>query len=193
MHKNYKLIVDTYGRYRFRFDEPIKDHTFIQSLGNAQLFFIAFTLNELSNIIDMCLTLKLPFFLFGTGSKIIITNQVLNCLVIKNRTKKIEVKSVKGKVSKSGIGVEEALIEVESGVSIGKFTEFIANQGLRSIDSLNIPGSIGGNLLINSTLQNMVKSIKILDQNSRILEIATKDLNLKKHIILSAIFQVKAK
>lgn len=189
----YKLIIDTFGKERFKFDEPISGHAVSDMGGKAKLFFIAFSISEISQIVDMCHTLKLPFFIFGTGSKMIISDQGLDSLVIKNRTRRIEVTSVKGKVSKSGIGVEEALVEVESGVSINKFMEFLDLQNLRSEEFVRISGSIGGNLFISKILQNMVKSIKVLDSNSRILEIEPKDLSLKRHIILSAVFQLRAK
>ncbi|MDP3973655.1 MAG: FAD-binding protein [Candidatus Daviesbacteria bacterium] len=189
----YKLIIDTLGKERFKFDEPISDHAASNIGGKAKVFFIVFSVWEISKIVDMCQTLKLPFFIFGTGSKIMISDQGLDCLVIKNRTRKIEIISVKGRVSKIGIGVEEALVEVESGVSINRFIEFLDSQNLKSDDLGRISGSIGGNLFINKILQNMVKSIKVLDLNSRILEIGAKDLSLRKHIILSAVFQIKSK
>ena len=122
-----------------------------------------------------------------------ISDHPLDCLVIKNRTRKIEITSVKGMVSKVGIGLEEALVEVESGVSINKFIEFLDSQNLKSDYFKGISGSIGGNLFINKILQMGVKSIKVLDLNSRILEINPKDLSLGKHIILSAVFQIKSK
>ena len=135
----------------------------------------------------------MSFFIFGTGSKIMISDSGFDGLVIKNRTKNIQTISVKGKVTKFGIGVEEALIEVDSGVSINKFAEFLQSQNLSSSEFSNIPGSIGGNLFLSKFLQNMSKSIKVLDSDGEIEEVSADLLSLKKHIILSAIFKVKAK
>lgn len=193
MDNKYKLIVDSFGKDRFKFNEPLKDYTALNIGGPAKLFFIAFTTLELIKIIDMCRQLNLPFFIFGTGSKIMISDQGFDELVIKVRTKNIQLLSVKGKVSKLGIGVEEALVEVESGVSINKFIEFLNSQGLSSEEFLNIPGSIGGNLFLNKSLQSRVKSIKVLDLRSDIDEISADELSLRKHIILSAVFMIKAK
>jgi len=189
----FKLIVDSFGGDRFKFDEPIKDYVSSGIGGKAKLFFIAFTVRELVKIISMCIELKLPYFLFGTGSKIMISDLGFDGLVIKNRTKNIHTVSVKGKVSKFGIGIEEALVEVESGVSMKKFAEILDTQGLESYDFLNLPGSIGGNLLMNNFLQIKAKSIKVLDLQSGIWDIEPKELSLKKHIILSGVFRIKAK
>ncbi len=193
MDSKFKLIVDSIGKDKFKFNEPIKDYAALQVGGPAKLFFIAFTTRELIKVINMCRELNLPFFLFGTGSKIMMSDLGFEGLVIKNRTKIIQTVSVKGRVSKLGIGIEEALIEVESGVSLKKFAEFLEIQNLQSDEFLSFPGSIGGNLLVNDFLQRLAKSIKVLDLESNIWDIEPKELSLKKHIILSGVFRIKSK
>ncbi len=193
MDNKFKLIIDSFGKDRFKLNEQIKDYTALRSGGLAKLFFIAFTTRELIKIIKMCRDLKLPFFLFGTGSKIMFSDNGFDGLVIKNRTKYIKTISVKGKVTKSGIGVEEALVEVDSGVSVNKFIEFLQSQKLQFEEFEGTPGSIGGNLFLSRFLQMSVKSIKVLDSESEIEEISIGELSAKKHIIISAVFKVKAK
>lgn len=193
MEKNYKLLVDSFGKDKFKFDVEIREYTELQVGGKSKLFFIAFTIRELTKIIAMCRELRLNFFLFGTGSKIMISDNGFDGLVIKNRTKNFHIVSVKGKVSKFGIGIEEALVEVESGISMKKFAESLDREGLQSEMFLGIPGSVGGNLFINNLLQRSAKSIKVLDWKSEIWDIEPKELSLKKHIILSSVFAIKAK
>lgn len=193
MDNKFKLIIDSFGRDKFKFDEPISNYTALNVGGPAKLFFIAFTSRELVKIINMCRDLRLPYFLFGTGTKMMISDQGFLGLVIKNRTKNIQTISVKGKVSRFGVGVEEALIEVDSGVSMGKFAEELTGQNLSAEGFKDIPGSIGGNLLVSTFLQKLVKSIKVLGQGSQVEEIDSGSLSLKKHIILSAVFKIKAK
>lgn len=193
MDSKYKLIVDSFGKDRFKFDEPLKNYTELKVGGPAKLFFIAFTERELIKIVNMCRQLRLPYFLFGTGSKIMMSDAGFNGLVIKNRTKEIQTVSVKGKVTKYGIGIDEALIEIESGVSMNKWVEYLSSQGLETVDFIKMPGSIGGNLFISRFLQNRIKSIKVLNLNSEIETIDVETLSPKRHIILSAIFRVKAK
>lgn len=193
MDSKLKLIVDSFGKDRFKFNEPLKEYTASGFGGPAKVFFIAFTDRELVKIIEMCRDLKVAYFLFGTGSKIMISDAGFNGLVIKNRTKNIQTVSVKGKVTKFGIGVEEALIEVESGVSIKRFVEYLDSQGLQSVEFGDLPGSIGGNLFLSRFLQNRTKSITVLDSKTRILQINVNTLSPKEHIIISATFRIKAK
>lgn len=193
MDPKFKLMIDSFGRDRFKFNEPLRNYTVLDAGGPADLFFIAFTTQELVKIISMCRELKLPFFLFGTGSKMLISDYGFAGLVIKNRTKNIKTVSLKGKVSKFGIGVEEALVEVDSGVSINKFCEYLDSQGLSKTEISGMPGSIGGNLFLNSFLQSRAKSIKVLDWACEVEEVSADNLSPKKHIILSGVFRIKAK
>lgn len=193
MDNKFKLIVDSFGRDRFKFNEPLRDYTYLHLGGAAELFFIAFTTQEIIKIVKMCRQLKLSFFLFGTGSKIMISDSGIEGLVIKNRTKNIKTISVKGKVTKWGIGVEEALVEVDSGVSINKFCEYLDSQKLESNQFKDISGSIGGNLFLNRFLQLSVKSIKVLDLVSETEEILIDNLKFRKDIILSVVFKIKSK
>ncbi len=193
MDNKYKLIINSFGQERFKLNEEVKNYAALGVGGPARVFFIAFTTSELIKIISMSRELKIPFFLLGTGSKVMLSDYGFSGLVIKNRTKNIQTVSVKGKVTRFGIGVEEALIEVESGVSLNKFVEFLDSQNLSSEQFRNIPGSIGGNLFISALLQSKAKSIKVLTLGEDIEEIDPQQLNLKKHIVLSAIFKIKAK
>lgn len=193
MDNKYKLIVDSFGKDRFKFNEPLKDYTALKIGGPAKLFFIAFTIAELTKIIETVRELRLPYFILGTGSKSMISDNGFDGIVIKNRTKNIQVVSIKGKVSKFGIGVEEAYVEVESGVSIGKFMEFLDLQKFSSKEFAGIPGSIGGNLFLSAALQSKLKSIKVLTLRSQIEEIEVSELSFRNHVILSAVFKVKSK
>lgn len=193
MDSKLKLIADSFGRDKFKFDEPLSEFTTLKVGGPAKLFFVAFTLNEIIRLVNLCKQLRTPLLVFGTGSKIMISDHGFNGVVIKNRTRGVKVLSIKGKVSKIGVGVEEALIEVESGLSMSGWVDFLKAQGLQYEEFVNIPGSIGGNLFLNLSLQRKVESVKVLNQDSKIVTINIKDLKLNYDIILSCILKIKAK
>lgn len=193
MDSRFKLIIDSFGKDRFKFNEPVKDYTALKLGGAARLLFAAFTTRELVKIVTMCRQLQLPYFLFGLGSKIAISDAGFNGLMIKNCTKNITRIAVKGKVTRFGIGIAEALVEVESGVSMSRWVEYLHAQGLETADFGNLPGSIGGNLFFSKSLQNHTKSIKVLDSGLETETIDASLLRLKEHIIISAVFKIKAK
>lgn len=192
MDNKIKLITDSFGKEKFKFNEPIKEHTALGVGGPAKLFFVAITPREITRIVIEARKLKIPFLIFGTGSKMMISDYGFDGLVIKNRTKNLSIVGVKGKVSKSGVGVDEVLVEVESGVSINKLVDFLKHQGLRSDEFSNLPGTIGGGLLLNKFLQDKTQSVKVLNEVDEEEDITSDQLNLRKHIILSVIFKFKS-
>ena len=100
MDEKIKLIADSFGLARVKFNELLSYQMASGLGGPAKLFFIAFTTEELTKIISMAKDLKLPLMVFGTGSKMMISDQGFEGLVIKNRTQLIKIVGVKGKVSK---------------------------------------------------------------------------------------------
>lgn len=193
MDSKLKIIVHSLGNNLFKYGENLADHTALKVGGPAKLFFVATNQREIIRVVDFCRQLKIPFLLFGTGSKMAIADSGFEGLVIKNRSQATKVVSIKGKVSKFGIGVEEAIVEVDSGVSLNSFVEFLDKQGLKSESFTGLPGSIGGNLFINAALQSYCEKIKILTPSSKIENISVRSLRLGRDIILSAIFKIKAK
>lgn len=193
MEAKLKLIISSFGQNLFKTDELLSNHTALKLGGPAKLFFVATNQREIIKVIDCCRQLKIPFLIFGTGSKMAIADSGFEGLVIKNRSQGIKIISIKGKVSKSGIGVEEALVEADSGVSMGNFVEFLIKQGLKSEGFAGLPGSVGGNLFINTLLQQAAEKVKILTPSSKIENILPKNLKLDREVILSATFKIKAK
>lgn len=193
MDQKIKLITDSMGVDKFKMNQPLSEFTALKVSGPALAFFVAFTQSEIIRIVGFCRDLKVPFLLFGTGSKMMISDNGFNGVVIKNRTRNMKVLSVKGKVSKLGIGVDEALLEIESGVSMNIFADFLNKQRLNFEEFVNIPGSIGGNLFLNMSLREKTQDIKVLEQDLTTAMIKPRDLSLSKHIILSATFKIKAR
>ena len=193
MDEKISLIVNSLGKEKFKLNEPVAYYSALKLGGKAKLFTVAFTESELIKVVKLCRQLKVPYFIFGSGTKMVISDQGFEGVVIQNRTRNIEVVSIKGKVSKIGIGVEQASVTIESGVSITKLIEFIDKQGLSSQEFNGIPGTVGGNIFINRLLQERTKSIKVYTQDDEIEEIDVKSISLSKHVILSVVLNIKAK
>jgi FAD/FMN-containing dehydrogenase len=96
-------------------------------------------------IIRIAQELKIPWQILGAGTKI---NLEQTGLIVKNRTSNIKVSGVKGKVGAHGIGVEEALVEADSGISLGRLNKFLEQQNLLPL-YFNSPAeaTLGGSLL----------------------------------------------
>jgi UDP-N-acetylenolpyruvoylglucosamine reductase len=191
MQEKFKILVQALGKERIKFDEPLKYHLANPTEALAECFYIATTIKELEEVLNLANELKIPFFLLGSGTKVFFADEGLTGLIIKNRTSGIKISGVKGKVSVKGIGVEEAMVEAESGVSIKKLNDFLQEQKLRLFNFPFIPNStIGGSLYVTPPLSDTVQKIKVWSEGE-ISDIDTLELK-RGDIVLSVIFKVKA-
>ena len=114
-------------------------------------------------------------------------------LGIKNRSGNIKIFSVKGKVSKNGLGIEEALIETDSGVTLSTLACFVKNQNLKISETIEFEkGTIGGEIKTHPLLLDLVNQIKVLDELNEIKVRTASDIH-KNDIILSVIFKIKSR
>ncbi|MDO8619095.1 MAG: FAD-binding protein [Candidatus Daviesbacteria bacterium] len=192
MEDKIKLLATSFGLDKVKFNEKVGNHLATGVGGPASLFAVVVSDRELIKIIDECRILKIPFLIVGTGSKMMLSESGFDGVVIKNRTQNIKITSIKGKVSKIGVGVESVLLETEGGVIIVKFVEFLKKQGLIYAEFVGLSGSIGGNIFINRTLQEKTESIKVLNLDGEVEIIPVTELNLRKHIVISVILKIKA-
>lgn len=192
MDEKAKLLVHSFGSDRTKLNEPISEHVATHLGGPALVFFVASHTREIIRMADMARELKLPVLVVGSGTKMAISDQGFDGVVIKNRTSNIVVVGVKGKVSKVGIGVSEAMVEIDSGVTISKLVEFLKAQSLDFSQIENIPGTIGGNLSLNRSVLELAQKIKVLDEDGEKLEINAIDLRPRRYIVLSAVLKFKS-
>ncbi len=188
--ESYKLVAQELGDVRVKFDEELKYQLNSGSVANAQCFYIATTVKELIAALNLAKELNIPFFVFGSGTKVLISED-LEGLTIKNRTSGIKVSGVKGKVSANGIGVAEAMVEIESGVSLQKVNEFLKDQGLKQFTFPFIPNAtVGGSLFVTPDLQDLAQKVKVWS-DGEVSDIEVYELK-RNDIILSIIIKVKA-
>lgn len=190
MKDKYKLVTKELGEVRVKLNESLKYHLNSGANVIAECFYIATTVKELTGALDLAKELKIPVFLFGAGTKLLISENPEG-LTIKNRTSGIRVSGVKGKVSVKGIGVDEAMVEIESGVSLAKVNEFLKEQNLRVFNFPFISNAtVGGSLYVTPSLQDLVQKAKVW-ADGEVSEIEVYELK-RNDIILSVIIKVKA-
>ncbi|MBI4036985.1 FAD-binding protein [Candidatus Daviesbacteria bacterium] len=193
MDDKISLLISQLGDNRIKCDSDISEHLQTGLGGKVPAFYIATTTAELIKSIKLCRELKLEFLIFGSGSKMAIADLGVKGLVIRNRSDNLKIFGVKGKVSRLGLGIEEAFLEADSGVSLIKLAEFASDQGLGGLEGLrSTPGTVGGSLYINPLLKEKVNQVKILAPSNTIKQKSYFDLK-REDIILSVVFKLKAK
>ncbi|MDO8637946.1 MAG: FAD-binding protein [Candidatus Daviesbacteria bacterium] len=193
MEEKINLIASQLGEIRVKKNINLSDYLESKLVNEASAIFIATSTQELIKAVNLCRELKLDYLLIGSGSKIMVSNNNFEGLVIKNRSHNLKIFGVKGKVSRAGIGIKEAFIEADSGVNLTDLLIFSSGQGLGGFENLsNITGTIGGSILNNLLLRENTTSVKVLDKSG---SEAVKDINkiTGKDVILKVIFHLKAK
>ena len=185
----------------------LKNHTTFKIGGPAKLFFIAKTKEDLISALKTAKRLKLPFFILGGGSNLLISDKGYKGLVIK--------------LQMSGIRVQDGKIYTQAGTELWGLIELSFKKGLTGLEwAAGIPGTIGGAIYGNagafgSFMADVIKNITVLDSKTlKIKNIPLKDCkfgnkdSILKHpegvasrrpygaskknlIILSAILQLK--
>lgn len=192
MDSQYKLIAAVLGESRVKRDVDITAHLNGGWGGRVRFFYIATTVSELVKSVGLCRDLGVRCLIIGSGSKIVLSSSDFEGLVIKNKTSNIRITAVKGKASTGGIGVEEATVEAESGVSLVALGEFARQHQLVGLELfLGKSGTLGGCLYLDRLLQRKVFRIKVLEQTGKIIEKDPQKLQ-RTGVILTATFRLHA-
>lgn len=193
MDSKLRFLSRELGEHRIKLQVDISEHLRSGLGGVAEAFYIATTERELVKSVEICQELQIPFLVIGSGSKIAISESGILGLVIKNRSDNLKIFGIKGRVSRDGLGIEEAFIEADSGVSLSRFAEYANQQGLGGLDILQDSlGTLGGMLFISPALLEKAHQIKVLTSSGFTKTKKSQELS-RDDIILSAVFKLKAK
>ncbi len=160
MNKKQQKVIDILGPARVLILEPLAKYSSFHIGGPADLFFRAKTQEDLILALKSAQDLKLPYFVIGGGTNLLIGDFGFRGLVIKNDASNIRLLGIKGKktVKSDGLGdsIQKVYLEVDSGVSINRLVRFTLDQGFGGLEYfLGQPGTVGGAVYINA--HNMKK------------------------------------
>ncbi|OGY41870.1 MAG: UDP-N-acetylenolpyruvoylglucosamine reductase [Candidatus Buchananbacteria bacterium RBG_13_36_9] len=115
-----------------KLDEPLAKYTTFKIGGQAKYFFIAQSNEDLVRVITFAKKLKIPFYILGNGSNVLVSDQGFNGLMILNKASDI----IFGKDNK---------VVADAGVMLVDLINKIIDQGLTGLEwGIGIPGTIGG-------------------------------------------------
>ncbi len=135
---------------RLRQNEVLAPYTTLKIGGPAAFFYEAKTRDELVSAVMQARKFNLPVFILGGGSNILVDDDGIAGLVIKNNTRDIHIAGMKGKL-KSGMPQGHVYIEADSGVLFNSFVRFTIEEGLSGLEMhLGLPGTVGGAIYMNS-------------------------------------------
>lgn len=121
-----------------RQNEPMSAHTTFKVGGNADLFISPATAEELAQTVAALKAEKVPFFVLGGGSNIVVSdNGISGAVLYTGNMRTIKV-----------VGSE---LQCDCGVLMDEVAAFCAEHGLSGLESFSgLPGTVGGALYMNA-------------------------------------------
>ena len=146
----------------------LSKHTTFKIGGPAKYFFLAKTKEDLIRALKTAKNLKMPFFILGGGSNLLVSDKGYGGLVIKIQNQKATLRGVRFASSK----ILKSEIWAEAGTGLNKVTETCITASLSGLEwAYGIPGTVGGAVYGNSgafgfRTSDSIKKVEVLDSNT---------------------------
>lgn len=145
------------GSDNVKLQEPMSKHTTFRIGGPADFYLCPHSTKEVQEIVEICKEEKLPYFVLGNGSNLLVSDRGYRGVVIqlwKNF---------------SDITVKDCCIQAKAGALLSKVAAEALEAGLTGMEfASGIPGTIGGAAFMNAgayggEMKDIIKSVKVLD------------------------------
>lgn len=161
--KIYELLTNEIKQGIVKIDEPMKKHTNFKIGGNADVFVIAKSIEEIKCVIKFSKENNIPLTILGNGSNVLVSDKGIRGIVLQVGTKEIKIEKQKN-----------ALIEVDAGAMLGALAQILLKQSISGFEfAAGIPGSIGGAIRMNAgayggEMKDIVKNVTVLNEKGEI-------------------------
>jgi len=153
----------------------LKDHTTFKIGGPAKYFFVAKNKEDLIKAVETAKKYKLPVFILGGGSNLLVSDKGFNGLVIK--------------VDALDVEFREDGANVGSGVSSTRLAYLSAEKGLSGLEwAAGLPGNIGGAIYGNA----QAFGTKICDAIESVQAVNLKTLEIENFSKEQCLFSLKS-
>src|SRR5581483_1965547 len=184
-----------FGPNRIRKNEPMSAHTTFKIGGPAEYYIDVNNGDELISAVNAARKLEMPFFVFGGGSNVIVSDNGIKGLVIKNNARRFELMRMSGKIKNQKIDMSNALVFAESGVIMSQLVRFVIDAGLGGLEyQMGLPGTVGGayvgDCLFKARILSPDGTIKDVDQSYFHFAYDKSILQQTGEILISAVFKL---
>lgn len=172
----YKIV----GELNIRFEEPMAKHTTFQIGGPAQVFVTPNTTEEIGQVLQLCKAQKVPFFVLGRGSNLLVGDAGMEGVVLQIYD------------NYSDYSVNENQIKAQAGVMLSKLGYAAKEKGLAGFEfAAGIPGTLGGAIMMNAgayggEMKDIITAVQLMDEDGNLLEKSCDEMKFSyRHSILT--------
>lgn len=143
-------------------NEPMKNHTSFKIGGPADILVEPREVWHIKEIINICKTENIPYFVMGNGTNLIVRDGGIRGVVIKMTCKF------------SACSLEGNIIKAEAGISLSRLANFAMVNGLTGLEfASGIPGTLGGAVVMNAgaygpEIKDVILSTEYLDRDGEV-------------------------
>lgn len=174
--------------------EPMKKHTTFKIGGPADYYVCPHSMEELQETVKICRSERMPFFILGNGSNLLVSDRGYRGTVIqiwKNL---------------SDIEVRGHYITAQAGALLSKLASEALEEELTGMEfASGIPGTLGGAVVMNAgaygrEMKDVLREVEVLDTEGNIRVLKKEELELgyrtsiikeKGYIVLSAVLELE--
>ena len=160
----FKQLCEIAGKENVRTDEPMKQHTTFRIGGAADYFVSPQTTDQIKNIIDLCKSEAMPWYVIGNGSNLLVSDRGFRGVIIqlfKNF---------------SDLRVEGDRLYVQAGTLLSRTAKKALEASLTGFEfAAGIPGTIGGALVMNAgayggEMKDVVRLVQVMCEDGSFRE-----------------------
>ncbi len=158
------------------FNEPMANHTSLRVGGPAEAYVVPETLESLKELIQWSWQKKLPYFIIGDGTNLLVKDNGINGIVIV-LTKCLNT------IAQTGTHADGVIVTAMAGARMQTLCRFAIERGLEGTNfAIGIPGTVGGGIMMNAgtnlgSVESVLESIKVLLPSGHTLRIKKEKLN----------------
>lgn len=171
-HRIENKFCNCLGSDNVKQQEPMSRHTTFRIGGPADFYLCPHSTKEVQEIVEICKEEKLPYFVLGNGSNLLVSDKGYRGVVIqlwKNF---------------SDITVKDCCIQAKAGALLSKVAAEALEAGLTGMEfASGIPGTIGGAAFMNAgayggEMKDIIKSVKVLDTQGEVRILPKEELKM---------------
>ncbi len=178
---------------RIKVKERMENHTSLHIGGEADYLVLPVNEEEIKTTIQLCKLNRVPFYVMGNGSNLLVADQGYRGLILKLGE------------NFSGITIgEKGVVTAQAGVLLSKLANEVARHSLTGFEfAAGIPGTLGGAVTMNAgaydgDMKQCILSARVMDREGTILTLSNEELMLgyrtsllqkKDFIVLEATMQ----
>ena len=164
------------------FNEPMSRHTSFKIGGPAEALVFPKDEGDLSGIIRLARSKKVPLFMLGDGTNLLVRDKGIRGIVVSLSS------GMAGECFRDIVPVKEdagrVYLYAGAGVHLAALLKYTVKNALSGLEfAAGIPGSLGGAVIMNAgsygkEMKDLLESVRLIDRNGNITELPAKGLSL---------------